>query len=1381
MTGHPPRRFLDRLILPTALLTALGTTAATTAQGVIYVNVAATGQNDGTTWANAYVSLQDALAAADADGFDREIWVAGGTYRPDQGAGIAAGDRNARFQLINDVAVYGGFDGWETRRSQRDLAANVTILSGDLNDDDGPAPVNRSDNSYHVVDGSYTAPTAVLDGFVVEGGYADISTPDLFLGGGLYVTYGSPQVANCRFRDCYARGGGGAASFLFGAPEFVDCEFSNNWNEPGILSGGGAVIAQVGSHASFTNCRFTGNESDYGGGVEVWHGSATLTNCTFANNHANITGGAVDCSYDPNDYPLSSDITLINCILWGDAADASGAEISQALGPNSAIFVSYSAVQGGQAGVSMADGMLDWDGDTAIDTNPQFADANGADDVAGTEDDDLRLLAESPCIDTGNTDVVTATTDLDGKARVADGGSGSAIVDMGAYEYDASCAVEGVPSEYLDIDWDGDGDVDSADYAAFTNCMAGPDQPVQPGCGQFDLDTDGDVDMTDFARVQTVCFACDRGLPQWSNHPIPPQSGVFSVEFDAVPGEADIDGLTGLSSGDCESFSESAVTPRFNVDGNIDARNGDRGYEAESVVPYAPGNTYHFRLVVNVPLQLYSVYVTPACGTETPIATNFEFRPEAGAVTELDRWHLWSGVGSHHVCNLRIVEAGNQPPIATAGVDQTINTPTVTAALDGDAYDDGLPAPPALTTLWSKVIGPGSVSFSNSSSVATDATFSAEGVYVLRLTADDGELSSFDDVEITVAPQAAVECHVSPTVLDLGTYSTIASFEVWSSGGASVSYSVSDDADWLSLSPTSGASAGEHDPILVTVNRSGLADGLYEGHVTVTPSVGSPLTVLVAIHVSQSTGDGLNPIARWDVVPYQRVAYQQTFKCGVVAFSKAGIQAVRFRVNNGAPVDVTSMTFNDRTGVYEYWVPILSSDFAQSGPISVAATVYGNDGGERVLSPLPLVVDADGTLPAPQAWVDATSGNDGTGQVNNSAKPFQTIGRAIYAIRNWMAAAGKGSRADGGIVRLKPGTHHMSNGGIFDLISTSSEWVTITTAAGGTRSNTIIYDHDTVMPKTKLLKCSGITVQSGGQWGYVFTAPSGFSSGHVWLDDCDIIGSGRHTNGSHPVQHTSVGTEWYTNSYVYDTDFGVGGGELARGLTMVHLGNDAFQHCPMIVNCTVDDDNPGSTGWHTDAWQWFSTSGPNNTIVYNYRYTNGHCQGLMCRTGDSSAPSARDVAFVNVYIQLSPPSYAANGPVSLWMRSVDHMLMWNCSFIAHPFNIYDDQDSGYFPTVLTNFDVRGCNFDTLKCSTPTGYVDFSSFAHNHFVVSSGAQVVTPGMDASTGSAVLDAYGRPAIGSPLIDRMSPPIVPTDAGGTARDALGDVGAYEYIQTK
>ena len=97
----------------------------------------------------------------------------------------------------------------------------------------------------------------------------------------------------------------------------------------------------------------------------------------------------------------------------------------------------------------------------------------------------------------------------------------------------------------------------------------------------------------------------------------------------------------------------------------------------------------------------------------------------------------------------------NQAPQVSAGPDQTITLPA-TASLSGSASDDGLPAGSTLVLSWSKVSGPGTVTFANPNAAVTAATFGAPGDYILRLTASDTLLTSSDEVNVTVNPAAPV-------------------------------------------------------------------------------------------------------------------------------------------------------------------------------------------------------------------------------------------------------------------------------------------------------------------------------------------------------------------------------------------------------------------------------------------------------------------------------------------------------------------------------------------------------------------------------------------------------------------------------------------------
>ncbi|MCF8366554.1 MAG: hypothetical protein K9H16_12275, partial [Bacteroidales bacterium] len=188
---------------------------------IIFVDSGATGSDNGTSWTNAYTSLQSALDAAVSGD---QIWVAEGTYKPTQKYdGSTTEPREFTFYLKDGVEIYGGFAGTETSLSQRDYLTNETILSGDLsgNDEFQIAVFNvyqnnsGADNCYSVLFnlGNSLTTTAVLDGFTISGGNANTGFPGN-AGAGI-VTDGTPSLRNLIFTHNYSSGGG--ALFLVNA------------------------------------------------------------------------------------------------------------------------------------------------------------------------------------------------------------------------------------------------------------------------------------------------------------------------------------------------------------------------------------------------------------------------------------------------------------------------------------------------------------------------------------------------------------------------------------------------------------------------------------------------------------------------------------------------------------------------------------------------------------------------------------------------------------------------------------------------------------------------------------------------------------------------------------------------------------------------------------------------------------------------------------------------------------------------------------------------------------------------------------------------------------------------------------------------------------
>jgi hypothetical protein len=224
------------------------------AAGTIYVTPNGTG--DGSSWANA-ASLQDALTTGGtvtATSGD-DIWLAEGVYYPTLAAdpnNVTPAEREITFQLVAGVNIYGGFAATgEPEWGDRDTDTNVTILSGDIGQDDTDDDGNniaedwndiQGDNAYHVV---VCADDATLDGLTITAGQAHGSFPNNN-GGGMFNEQSSPTLTNVTFSGNQASDGdGGGMSNTVSIPELTDVTFSGNYAN---VSGGGMYNASSSSN-----------------------------------------------------------------------------------------------------------------------------------------------------------------------------------------------------------------------------------------------------------------------------------------------------------------------------------------------------------------------------------------------------------------------------------------------------------------------------------------------------------------------------------------------------------------------------------------------------------------------------------------------------------------------------------------------------------------------------------------------------------------------------------------------------------------------------------------------------------------------------------------------------------------------------------------------------------------------------------------------------------------------------------------------------------------------------------------------------------------------------------------------------------------------------
>lgn len=345
-SGFRKYRFLALLAIPFFLLIAPPLAEGAT----IYVDAAAGGANNGTSWADAFTDLQAALAASDVGD---DIWIAAGTYLPTAGA-----DRTISFVLKNGVALYGGFAGTETAVEQRDWTVNVTILSGNIGD-----PGTNADNSYSVLNGSNRDSTAVLDGFYITRGNANGVLDELQRGGGMIVYNGSPTVRNCTFHQNNAADNGGGLYVNDSAPLVIHCMFSMNSAANGAgmtnINNGGPVV---------TDCVFSQNHAtNVGGGMfNAYGGNPTVTNCTFSQNYASLGGGGMHST--ENSHPIVTDSLFFS----NNANHGAGMYNSNDSNPvitGSTFLDNTASIVGG--------GMDNFNGGDAVVTNCTFS-GNGA-------------------------------------------------------------------------------------------------------------------------------------------------------------------------------------------------------------------------------------------------------------------------------------------------------------------------------------------------------------------------------------------------------------------------------------------------------------------------------------------------------------------------------------------------------------------------------------------------------------------------------------------------------------------------------------------------------------------------------------------------------------------------------------------------------------------------------------------------------------------------------------------------------------------------------------------------------------------------------------------------------------------------------------------
>ncbi|GAD20541.1 choice-of-anchor U domain-containing protein [Acidovorax sp. MR-S7] len=343
------KNLLRRVALPLLLAGAAGASHAAICRAAPTVS----GSANGTTWADA-MTLQAALGNSGCD----EIWLKQGLYKPGT-------QRTDAFAINRPVQLYGGFAGGETARGQRGTSSRLTVLSGDIDNNDttdANGIVLDADhqtgggNSYHVVTVrwlqtfSATRSNTVIDGLTITGGRATGSVDDS-RGGGLHCnTQGgqcSPTLRNVTFSGNYASSGGAiynSGNSGDASPLITHATFTGN-----VAGGsGGAIYNRVSGTGSASpaieQSTFSSNRAGYRGGAVLNDGAVQLgiAFSTFYGNTAANQGGAISSEG-------GAQAAITASVFWGNTASGPGKQVfddgsgAQAFGGN--------LVQGGCSGV----------------------------------------------------------------------------------------------------------------------------------------------------------------------------------------------------------------------------------------------------------------------------------------------------------------------------------------------------------------------------------------------------------------------------------------------------------------------------------------------------------------------------------------------------------------------------------------------------------------------------------------------------------------------------------------------------------------------------------------------------------------------------------------------------------------------------------------------------------------------------------------------------------------------------------------------------------------------------------------------------------------------------------------------------------------------
>jgi hypothetical protein len=401
------------------------------------------------------------------------------------------------------------------------------------------------------------------------------------------------------------------------------------------------------------------------------------------------------------------------------------------------------------------------------------------------------------------------------------------------------------------------------------------------------------------------------------------------------------------------------------------------------------------------------------------------------------------------------------------------------------------------------------------------------------------------------------------------------------------------------------------------------------------------MLVALFIIVAATAAYGARPVARWDVVPDQRI--DSAFNVGVVAFHVEGVE-VEFRVNGTLVHTAPAPTLNPRTGVWEFWFALDPTAYAD-GPVTVTArAICLNNIAANPAYDLPslnLYANTGGTLGSTVVkWADAVGGldtNPGT-----EAAPYQTLNKAVS------------NTPPGGTVYLKAGVY---SGQAMGGGNTRAYWTTVAAAEGLGWDDVEISEGRPSTDRLRLKNLSIFTTNTSGGYATILMGENGGNV--IWLDNVKAW----NKNGRYAASTVVFGNRY--GAYVtggLTTEVANGtGGSIIRGHTLDTITSDAFTGGGrLVVNSSCDGIDPGTTGAHPDFHQSYAVAPDfvENVILYNVR-------GYACKSQGLFGSRLRNSAFVNVLFERTTDTVMNSqysGPVHnvlfLHMNIINQTWLW---------------------------------------------------------------------------------------------------------------------------